>query len=176
MVMHGSAVSRRRFLVAAIAFSSSAIGLRLGKAWAQDRLSNDDRAALARFARRLYPHAAIADDVYAEVVEGALARAATDPALAGALDEAGTALDAEARRIGGGDSTFIDLGTDEQVETITSIEEQPFFAAVQGAVLVGVYNHPAVWALVGYGGPSFEQGGYLNRGAGEIDWLDEGAG
>jgi hypothetical protein len=27
--------------------------------------------------------------------------------------------------------------------------------------------------MLGYEGPSFERGGYLNRGAGDIDWLPE---
>ncbi len=48
-----------------------------------------------------------------------------------------------------------------------------FFAAIQWAVKIRVYNHPAIWELLDYEGPSFEQGGYLNRGAGEIDWLPE---
>jgi hypothetical protein len=27
--------------------------------------------------------------------------------------------------------------------------------------------------MLGYEGPSFARGGYINRGAGEIDWLPE---
>jgi hypothetical protein len=166
--MRGSAISRRRFVVAAVAFSGMAQALKVATAWAQQGLAGVDRTALAQMARRLYPHDAIGDDVYAEVADGALTAAAGDASLAAALAEAGAALDAAS----GGN--FTALGAAAQTDALRALEDRPFFAAIQAAVLVRVYNHPAVWDLVGYGGPSFEQGGYLNRGAGVVgDWLEE---
>jgi hypothetical protein len=48
------------------------------------------------------------------------------------------------------------------------------FAAIQAAVQTRLYNHPAVWARLGYEGPSYDKGGYIGRGAGRVDWLPEG--
>lgn len=167
--MHDSTTTRRRFLVAAISLAGMTGGLRAGRAWAQDGsdLEAESRRLLAAAARRLYPHDAIPNAVYSAVIDGALASAATDDALVDAFAAMEAALDAA------GPEDFIDRDADEQIETLRSVEGEPWFAAIQGAVLAGVYNHPAVWELVGYGGPSWQQGGYLNRGAGEIDWLGE---
>jgi hypothetical protein len=35
----------------------------------------------------------------------------------------------------------------------------------------GPYNLPAVWKKLGYQGSSWQFGGYLNRGFGDIAWL-----
>lgn len=162
----------RRYLVAAIALSGAAGGLRASRVFAQDiSVPNDNaRPTLSRIARQLYPHDAIDDTVYAEVIINALAQAAGDPSLLEALTAAEAALNA------GQPENFVDLDFDAQTRALERIENEPYFAAIQGAVLAGVYNHPAVWELVGYGGPSWQQGGYLNRGAGEVDWLPDAGG
>ena len=167
--MNDSKFTRRRFLVASITLSGIAGSLPAARVFAQGPAALDAQSlgTLSRMARRLYPHAAIADEVYAEVIIGALESAAGDPALAGALDAAEASLNA------GQDGDFIELDEAAQIQALEAIESAPFFAAIQATVLAGVYNHRAVWELVGYGGPSWQQGGYLNRGAGEIDWLPE---
>ena len=53
------------------------------------------------------------------------------------------------------------------------IETEAFFVAIQATVQFGVYNDPDFWKHVGYPGPSKGFGGYLHRGAGDIDWLPE---
>lgn len=167
--MNDSTLTRRRLLVASIALSGMAGGLRAARIFAQDRAAAtpETRRTLAVMARRLYPHDAIADDVYADVITAALESAAADAALASALDDAEAALNAAAN------GQFADLDEAAQIRALESVESRPFFATIQARVLAGVYNHPAVWELLGYGGPSWQQGGYLNRGAGEIDWLPE---
>lgn len=167
--MADSSITRRRLLVAAIASSGVAGGMLVSRAWAQGggSLDAESRAALTDLARRLYPHDAIEDSVYSEVLDNALEAAAADSSLADALAQAEAELDSLQP------ADFIDLDAESQTRALQSIEQAPYFAAIQGAVLAGVYNHPAIWELVGYGGPSWQQGGYLNRGAGEIDWLDE---
>jgi hypothetical protein len=39
--------------------------------------------------------------------------------------------------------------------------------------VVALYNDHEVWELLGYEGPSFDQGGYLNRGFDDLDWLPD---
>jgi hypothetical protein len=160
-------INRRRFLVAAVAFHGTAGALRFSAAWAQAPLDDAARTTLVQLARRLYPHAAMPDTVYADVLDSALTAVANDNSLRSAFDEADAALNAQQA------ADFTQLEADAQVATMRSIDGTPYFAAIQNAVLVGVYNHPAVWSMLGYEGPSFERGGYINRGAGEIDWLPE---
>ena len=164
-----STTTRRRFLIAAIALSGTAGGIRVSRVWAQPTADLDDASlrTIADMVRRLFPHASISDEVYAQVIDSALSAAAGDNSLASALGEAEAAVNAVQA------TDFIDLDPDAQIRALQTIEETPFFAAIHSAVLVGVYNHPTIWELVGYGGPSFAHGGYLNRGAGEVDWLQE---
>jgi len=39
---------------------------------------------------------------------------------------------------------------------------------------VALYTDRKVWSELGYEGPSFKFGGYLERGFNDIDWLSEG--
>ena len=40
-----------------------------------------------------------------------------------------------------------------------------------GGLVTGLYNQKEVWPLFGYEGESFSQGGYIDRGFDDIDWL-----
>ena len=171
--MHNAAFDRRRFIVAAITFvgvgagAVGPLGLRVGRAWAQGGAGLDPstKSAMVRMARLLFPHNAIADDVYADVIDEALTSTAADASFAGTLRQAEATLD--------GQSTFVELDEASQLAALRAVEGTDFFSAIHVAVRSRFYNHPAVWKHLGYGGPSFAQGGYLNRGAGEVDWLAE---
>lgn len=173
--MNDSITSRRRFLVAAITFSGlagSTVGAPfpgLSKAWAQSVNGGDEEmnAAMVRMARLLYPHDSIADDVYRDVLNLAMSATAIDGSFAAILDIAFDALNASQS------VKFVDLDEASQISALKSIEGQPFFAAIQINVGTTFYYHPAIWALLGYEGPSFVKGGYLHRGSGDIDWLPE---
>lgn len=164
--------TRRRFVAAAIALSGVAgfhAALSAAKAWARDGTAADpeSREALVRMARLLYPHDSISDDVYVEVLDQALARTASDRTLASALDAAEQALNASQVQ------DFVELDVDAQLAAMRRVESSEFFVTIRDAVAAGLYRHPAIWALLHYGGPSADKGGYLHRGAGEIDWLPE---
>lgn len=165
--------TRRRFLVATIAYSgliSTGLGaalLRAGSAWAQSVNENSDE--LARVARLLFPHDAIADNVYAEVIDSVLSAAADDAALMDMLNEAVAALNAAQ----GGD--WFAAGAKEQIAAMQAVEGEAFFAAILGNVQARFYNHPKVWELIKYPGSSVEFGGYVDRGFDDIDWLPEDA-
>jgi hypothetical protein len=167
-------LSRRRFVIGAVAFAGAAVllgppALRFIRDFAQPRGTIDPstRAAMLRMARLLYPHDTISDEVYAEVLDGALTAVANDTAFGETLSSAETALNAQQPQL------FMDLDEAAQIAAMQAVESQAFFASIREAVRSRLYNHPAVWALVGYEGPSFERGGYLNQGAGVIDWLPE---
>ena len=160
--MNQKQLERRRFVVAIMALSGAA-GTALNpqlslfsRAWAESpgQPGEGVLAAMVRMARLLYPH-----DALSETAAGA--------ALAGQLDAAAAALDA---RAGG---AWRDLDRAAQVEVMRGIETEAFFVAIQATVQFGVYNDRDFWKHVGYPGPSKGFGGYLHRGAGDIDWLPE---
>ena len=42
---------------------------------------------------------------------------------------------------------------------------------VRGGLIGGLYNQKAVWPIFGYEGASYEEGGYMDRGFNDINWL-----
>lgn len=165
--------SRRRFLVATIAYSgllSSGMGaalLRASSAWARSADGNADD--LTRMARLLFPHDGIANDVYADVIDDVLSAAAGDSSMMKTLDNAVTALNAAQN----GD--WFDAGEVDQIAAMQAVENEAFFVAISGGVSARFYNHPKVWEHIGYPGSSVEFGGYVDRGFDDIDWLPEDA-
>lgn len=157
---------RRRFLVAAITLTGAAVAgpalLLSSQAWA-----GGDRDALVRVARLMYPHDAISDEVYAEVLDQAMGMVANDGEFKSLLAEASGKLDASAA----GD--FMAVSPEAQLAALQAVQDQPYFAAILGAVSNRLYSHEATWDMLNYGGPSYPQGGYIDRGAGDIDWLPE---
>ena len=166
-------VSRRRFLVATIAYSgliSTGMGaalLRASSAWAKS--ANEISDELSRMVRLLFPHDGIADAVYAEVIDTILSDSANDASMTDMLNQAVSALNAAQK----GD--WFDIVADEQIKAVKAMENEPFFAAIQGGVRARFYNHPKVWEHIGYPGSSVEFGGYVDRGFDDIDWLPEDA-
>ena len=173
--MPNLATTRRRFVVAAITFSgltTSTVGisvLRLAEAWAADHeLDRDTLITMTRLARLLYPHDSITDGVYADVLDQALSETAdSNGSFAATLSLAERALDAL------GDGEFFYLEEAAQIAALKAVEKQEFFAEIQQAVRFRLYNHPIVWEHLGYEGSSWEEGGYVERGALEIEWLPE---
>ena len=161
--------SRRRFLIAAFAYSgllSAGMGvalLRASSAWAKSPNGNADE--LTRMARLLYPHDGIANDVYADVIDDVLSAAADDSSMMEILGNAVTALNAAQN------GNWFEIGADDQIKSMMVVENEAFFAAIQGAVMARFYNHPKVWEHIGYPGSSVEYGGYVDRGFDDIDWL-----
>lgn len=163
-------ITRRKFMVAAIALSGTTAStsvLQPISAWAQASDGRHPGRDMLRMARLLYPHDSLSDDVYAEILDAALLATAVDESFAVMLGDVGAALDSQT----GGD--FVAAGETAQLAAMRVIDGDTAFVAIQAAVRTGVYQHPACWAAIGYGGPSFQDGGYLHRGVGEIDWLPE---
>ena len=165
--MTGTDISRRRFMLAALTFSGVAVSgtslLHASAAWA----NTGDNEALTRFARLLFPHDGVADEVYAEAVASVLSGFEASPDTAGLLDSAEAALNAQQ------DEAWFDLDAAAQIRAIKNIQDEAFFAAILGALRGAFYYHPAVWEHLNYPGSSKEHGGYLHRGFNDISWLPE---
>lgn len=141
-------------------------------AWAMElkALSPEAMATLIQMARDIYPHDRIADQYYAVAVKGHDEKAAGDPAHKALIEAGVAALDTMAQ--GKGAPSYLGLGWEsERVAVLRQIETTPFFQAVRGGLIVGLYNQKEVWPVFGYEGESYSKGGYINRGFDDIAWL-----
>ncbi|MGH7212705.1 MAG: hypothetical protein ACREF1_14735, partial [Acetobacteraceae bacterium] len=66
---------------------------------------------------------------------------------------------------------WIDLSDGARDAVLRHIEKTEFFTTVRGRTISGLYTNPLVYQMFGYGGPSVQLGGYIDRGFGDIGWL-----
>jgi hypothetical protein len=117
-------------------------------------------------ARTMYPHADLSDRVYARVATKLADGAAGDEAAEAVLAEGVGSLDA-------GAVPFLERDDAARLAAVQAIEGSDFFELVRSTAVVEVYCDPETWELLGYEGPSFAQGGYIDRGFDDLDWLPE---
>ena len=110
----------------------------------------------------MLPHAGLSDDVYVEALGAALTSTADESSTIAAL------VDAQQT------DAFMDLEDEAQLAAMHAVESEELFTAILASLKTNLYGHPKVWEVISYEGPSYQNGGYLNRGAGDIDWLPEG--
>ena len=122
-------------------------------------------ATITAAARTVYPHDALPDGVYARVADKLAEAAREDSGTARMIEDGVSALN--------GGRPFAELSPDEQLETLKGIESSDFFELVRSTAVVEVYSDQRTWQLVGYEGPSFGKGGYINRGFNDLDWLPD---
>ncbi len=121
-------------------------------------LSGQATATITAVARAMYPHDALPDEVYARVseklAEAAESRQVIDFGVAGLAD-------------------FTGKSPVEQAQALREIEGSEFFELVRSTAVVEIYSDPRTWAAFGYEGPSFDKGGYIDRGFNDLDWLPD---
>lgn len=165
-------LSRRQLLSRATAAGATFVvgtGFMAAKdaAWATElaALKPGTFATLVQMARDIYPHDKVGDEYYVVAVKG------YDTAEAAPGIEAGiAALDAAAQ--GRGHGSYLAMGWErDRVDLLRTMEESPFFQQIRGGLVTGLYNQKAVWPIFGYEGESFSQGGYIDRGFNDINWL-----
>ena len=118
---------------------------------------------LAKLARLLYPHNAVDERAYDDIAD----LVAADEGLACAIASARSALES-ARPI-----HWILLPSGEQIAVLREQQAESWFTALNTTIRTHTYNHPAVWEVIGYEGPSAHLGGYIYRGFDDINWLPE---
>lgn len=165
-------LTRRQLLARSVAAGASFMvgaGFVAGgnAAWALETtvLAPESMATLIQMARDIYPHDHLADEFYAVAVKS------YDTAEAAPAIEAGiAALNAAAQ--GAGHASYLAIGWEkDRVALLRGMEQSTFFQTVRGGLVTGLYNQKAVWPLFGYEGESFSQGGYIDRGFDDINWL-----
>lgn len=173
-VYRSPALSRRELLKrgsaagALLVISGSAV-LSTQEAWGLESaaLKPETMATLIQMARDVYPHDQVPDKYYAVAVKSHDEKAGKDPKHK-ELIEAGIA-DLDKRAGAGG---YTGLGWEEErTKLLQQIEDTPFFQAVRGGLVVGLYNQKELWPIFGYEGESYSKGGYIARGFDDIEWL-----
>jgi hypothetical protein len=172
----GSGLSRRELLRRGGVLGAGALLVISGRAvispehaWGLETttLQPETMATLIQMARDIYPHDQVPDKYYAIAVKSHDERAAKDPAHKDLIEKGVADLNASA-----GDGGYVGVGwEDDRVILLTKIEGTPFFQAIRGGLVVGLYNQKDIWPIFGYEGESFSQGGYMERGFNDIEWL-----
>ena len=68
---------------------------------------------------------------------------------------------------------FVARSAEQQLADAKAIAGSDFFELVRSTAVVEIYSDPQTWKLLGYEGPSFAQGGYIDRGFNDLDWLPD---
>jgi hypothetical protein len=130
-------------------------------------LEQDVAETVAALARTLYPHVALPDSVYARVPAKIDEAAREDAAQARMVAQGVADLD------GRGSQPFTQRSAEQQLADAKAIAGSEFFELVRSTAVVEIYSDASTWKLLGYEGASFRQGGYLDRGFDDLDWLPE---
>ena len=136
-------------------------------AWAVETnvLAPETMATLMQMARDIYPHDQVGDEYYVAAVKGYDTEEAAEGIEAGIAD-----LNTAAQ--GKGHASYLAMGWErDRVDVLRAMEDSPFFQQIRGGLVTGLYNQKAVWPIFGYEGESFSQGGYLERGFDDINWI-----
>jgi hypothetical protein len=130
-------------------------------------LEQDVAETVAALARTIYPHVALPDTVYARVPAKIDEAAREDPEQARMIAQGVADLD------GRGSERFTQRTAEQQLADAKAIAGSDFFELVRSTAVVEIYSDPGTWKLLGYEGAAFAQGGYLERGFDDLDWLPD---
>jgi hypothetical protein len=107
----------------------------------------------------------VPDSLYAVAVKGYDAADKAEMVAAGVAE-----LNAAAQAQGHADYAST-RWEEDRVKALQAIEGGAFFQTVRGGLVTGLYNQKEVWPIFGYQGESYSQGGHIERGFNDIDWL-----
>ena len=124
-------------------------------------------SALTAMVRAMFPHPSFPDGPYERCARSILDSAAEDLRFRTQMEQGLRDLDV----LGG--APFAELEEGRALELLRSISSTEFFEGVRSRVITTFYDDKEVWSLLGYEGPSYDQGGYLQRGFDELPWLPE---
>jgi hypothetical protein len=159
--------TRRKVLLgsASAALAGSALP-NMAKAAAPLDAGNEQtsRKALVRMIKVMFPHKRFADGPYERTADAVIKAASKTPSekvdFAAALGELS-------------ESGFADLDDKAALARLKGMESTAFFKLVKGTTVTTLYDDPEVWQALGYEGPSFDKGGYINRGFNDLNWLPD---
>jgi hypothetical protein len=132
-----------------------------------DLLSEHDKRTLVRLLEVMFPHDSFPKGPYERTAQHVLDETAANPRSSAQLCQGLHDLD----RLR--DAPFVQLDNAVALTVLRGVQDAPFFVHVLGIASVKLYDDREVWDLLGYEGPSFDKGGYVERGFNDLDWLPE---
>lgn len=146
-------------------------------ALAEEALGSAAFKTLVKIARDIFPHDRFEDKLYENAVGVYGEQAKSDAALKKLILDGIAKADADANTRFGKAYAAVAAESDRvQVLKAMADAKDPFFLKIRGDLVVSLYNQPAVWAKLGYQGPSAQLGGYINRGFNDQNWMGEAPG
>lgn len=127
----------------------------------------DGDRTLVALIRAAFPHEGVPDAAYERAAAEVKKRAEQTPwmriKLASGLDSLEGLVEGR----------FAELSPEEALPVLRRIQHTPFFGFVRQTTVVTLYEDEEVWEVLGYEGPSFDKGGYIDRGFDDLDWLPD---
>lgn len=130
-------------------------------------MTEEARQTLIRVVRVAFPHECVPDGPYERTADKILTEAQNETWFRVALTQGLLSLN----QLAGGD--FQDLDDEAALRVLRRVEGTEFFGFVRRTTVLNLYDDDEVWAALGYEGASFDQGGYINRGFNDLDWLPD---
>ena len=130
-------------------------------------LSARDRQTLTAVVYAAFPHSTFPRGPYQRAADAVAEAAGTNPRFLAQLVQGLAELDT-AREV-----PFAELDVDAASAVLRGADGSPFLTGIVDSAVVTLYSDPEVWELLGYEGPSFDKGGYVDRGFDDLDWLPE---
>lgn len=131
------------------------------------RFTDDARAVLVHIIKTAFPHANVPDGPYERMADRIIAAADEETWFRLKLLQGVETLNSMA------DGTFADLDPEAATEALKGVEHMDFFAFIRRQTVLEMYDDEEIWSAVGYEGPSFDKGGYIDRGFNDLDWLPD---
>jgi hypothetical protein len=130
-------------------------------------MTDEAKQTLIRVLRVAFPHTDFPDGPYVRTAEKILIAADEETWFRVALIQGLLSLDQLS------DGNFCGLDDDSALKVLRRVESTEFFGFVRRTAVLNLYDDVEVWETLGYEGPSFDKGGYINRGFDDLDWLPE---
>lgn len=122
---------------------------------------------LVALVRAAFPHDSVPEAAYQRAAETVLTQAEETSWMRVKLAQGLDSLEGLA------DGRFCELSPAEALPILLRIQHTAFFGFVRQTVVVSLYEDEEVWEALGYEGPSFDKGGYVERGFDDLDWLPD---
>ena len=130
-------------------------------------LPDDVVDRLVRVIKVAFPHRAVPDGPYQRTAEHIVSLVSGNAFQTAQLAQGLAGLDA----VRG--APFAELADADAFAVLQGIEHTAFFTLVRSTTVTFMYSDRELWAVVGYEGESSDQGGYVDRGFNDLDWLPE---
>lgn len=130
-------------------------------------VSPRDGQTLVNVVYAAFPHSSFPRGPYERAADAVIDEAGQDPRFLAQLLQGLTDLDAQR------EAPFAELDGDTAAAVLRGADGTPFLTAIVNSAVVTLYSDPEVWELLGYEGPSYDKGGYIERGFNDLDWLPD---